>query len=399
LENHETTENAKLLENDLILIPIDYLFASDKKLFDVAITNKKCEESKLSDAEIAAIAGKLYNDHTVTCKIRKMLPDGRASLKISVADKFLYASVNVKKNAVIMGLAIFRYATSKDPKLTDSTLSSLKNNSNSLAAQLYNKTKNKHAWLKWDLTPDSYEVVQLLNEDEKFSSFSQKITIRPRTETSKLAMARKSFNFLMGSENSSKKMLDTGSSSSIIKDKITIELREELEKTDIIPNLFEEQMPPKISALLKIYNIVGTEAEVKREIIYVYEIILQLIFPQKDSVIGALIAAWNKDKDKISNLNYKTAFMDLLTVLNMLCLDKKFVEGPLRKSYPNFVVAAEVVMKTFVLKNDPKQNASGTAATHTSGTRDFSEDVAIYKRRFAKLNKNVPKINRAVLYT
>lgn len=398
LESIEDRKTRKLLSDDLVQIPIDYLFDSDKKKFDVLITDQDLKPIKLNDTEIGLIRANLNKDCIVTCKIRSIAADGSASLKISIADKFLYARVNVKKDVEVTGIEIFRYVTSSSiPNLSENTLDSLVKNPNSLAAKLYAKVKKKHEWLEWNLSSTSEHVVQLLRTHEKFSSFSQEIYANAQTEQSKLVIARRSF--LMCSENSSNKLLDTWTSSSVIKEKVTVAIKTELENTDVIPNLFEDAMPPQIDKLLKVYNLVGTEAEIKREIIYVYEIILQLIFPQRHSIIGTLIAAWNKDKDIIVNLDYKKAFMDLLSVLNMICVDKNFVEGNFRKDYPKLIAAADVVVEKFLSQNSSRQRSGSFASIHTSGESDFHEDAQTYARRFAKLSKNAPKVNRAVLYS
>lgn len=417
---NEKAEIFDLLDEDVLLIPANYLFNSETLKFTINFTNANGEAIELSAENTAAIAA--ATDQLIKCRIKKISAEdlNLATVEIEIEPgKILNATLRFISADAVTGISIFRYVSPHDivgtpgtpnlspsisPTLTPSSPSGSPSGNKSRPGllQLFSRWSSGskqfiREWHSWDLSVVSPDVVQMLQASEPFSAFKLSLDAKEFGSNKRLVMARRK---LLDLEKVA--VIDTQhwTDIKIIKDIIVKKLKVELESIDVIPNLFESEFTPKINDLLNIYKIIGNESEIETDIANIYEIILQDLFTQNDSavVIGNIIAAWNHDRDTIKPLVHKSALMDLLSVLTMVCVDKKIIEGTYRNQYPRMIMNAEMVIGQYN-KMYPENRAEGAASPSPSrGKSVMIRDMSDFERRFGKLRIKAPQVNRATFY-
>jgi hypothetical protein len=404
--NNEELSILDLLAKDVLLMPGDYLFGSDSVKFAVNFTNKNRDAVELNSEDLALIAA--IKNKLIKCRIKSVLADDLAAVKIEIEPgKFLYADIKITSKDALTGISIFRYVASKDiaspigtaspsisPTLTPSSPSGSRPRSALLALFSKGSSGSKQLlkkWHGWDLSATSQDVMQLLQANEPFSAFNLNLDAEDLEAKRRLVVARRR---LLNYERFSDVEAQQWTDSRIIKDIIVKKLKFELQSIDVFPNLFEAEFTPRITELFNIYKVIGNESEIESDIANVYEIILQSLFPQNQSsvVVGNIIAAWSHDKDKIKDLIHKTALMDLLSVLNMVCADKKIIEGMYRRQYPKMIMAAEEVVTKYVSTYLQKQDDGAGSPTQSRGKSVLAKDMAEFERRFEKLRRRAPQV-------
>jgi len=397
--SNEQPKSSGLLAKDVLLIPANYLFNPESTEFKVDFTNKNREPIELNLENYPSIAAR--KDQLIKCRIKSIMADDHAAIKIEIEPgKFVYADIKVTSKEAINGVSIFRYVAPKDlavatgtgspsisPVLTPSSPSGSRPISGLLMFSKKLSSGSKQLirkWHSWDLSATSQDVVQLLQASAPFSTFNLTLDAAELEAKRRLVIARRKLRtFETFSDVESQQWTD----SRIIKDIIAKKLKNELQSMDVIPNLFEAEFTPRITELLNIYKVIGIASEIESDIANIYEFILQSMFPQNNSavVVGNIISAWSHDKDKIKDVLCKPAIMDLLSVLSMVCVDKNIIEGRYRGQYPKMIMAAEAVVTNYASTYPQKQSV-------------IAKDMADFERRFEKLRRHAPQVNRAVFY-
>lgn len=405
-------------DKDVLLIPANYLFSKDSAKFEVNFTNKNLEAIAVDSETSASIAAK--KDQLIKCRIRSIMGDNLAAVKIEIEPgKFLYADLKFIAKDPVNGISIFRYASPKDmnsvsgragdsspsisPILTPSSPSGSRPRSGLLL--LFSKGSSGSGsklvlkkWYSWDLSATSQDVMQILQANETFSTFNLTHDAGELDAKRRLVLARRkllNLNF----ERFSSKETQQWTDSKIIKETIARKLKSELESMDVIPNLFESQFTPNITELLNIYKTIGSASEIESDIANIYEAILQSLFKQNEQaiVLGNIIAAWSHDRDIIKDHVPKTVLMDLLSVLNMVCVDKNIIEAAYRRQYPKMIMVAEDVVRKYASMYPENQDGIGSPP-HVRGKSVIAKDMSDFDRRFEKLRVKAPQVNKAQLY-